>query len=162
MESMAEKHCLQRDQLVAEQNEERRRYSEESPKVSHLVQADEDSTTEEDEEDDDENDEKVDVYDGDVRVRVRFGANGKVHKLAAVGNHTFEELIEGCREVNGVTSHQKNIYVQAGTRKNEEGDVNANACVGTVVPSDFDASNGKPKVWMLVQSTSSRKRKRTQ
>jgi hypothetical protein len=83
-----------------------------------------------------------------------------VHKLAAVGNHTFEELIEGCREWFGVTSHQKNIYVQAGTRKNEEGDVNANAWVGTVVPSDFDASNGKPIVWMLVQvqSTSSKKR----
>jgi hypothetical protein len=34
------------------------------------------------------------------------------------------------------------------------------ACSGSLVPSDFDASNGKPFVWMLVQSNRSKKRKR--
>jgi hypothetical protein len=122
-------------------------------KLSHSIQADnesdeEDEAMEEEEEDEDEED----IFDGDVRVRVRFGRKGKVHKLAAVGNHTFEELIEGCREVNGVTTHQENIYVQASMMKDDEADVDAEACVGTVVPSDFDASSGKPKVWMVVRS----------
>ena len=121
-------------------------------KLSHPVQADDESDDEDEEMEEEEEEDEEDIYDGDVRVRVRFGQKGKVHKLAAAGNHTFEELIEGCREVNGVTTHRENIYVQASLMKNEEGDVNAKARVGTVVPSDFDATSGKPMVWMLVQS----------
>ena len=123
-------------------------------KLSHSIQADEESD-EDDEEDEameEEEEDEEDIFKGDVRVRVRFGRKGKVYKLAAVGNHTFEELIEGCREVNGVTTHQENIYVQASMMKDDEADVDAEACVGTVVPSDFDASSGKPKVWMVVRS----------
>jgi len=92
-------------------------------------------------------------YSANIRVRLRFGTRGKVHKLAAVGSHTFVELIEGCREVHGVTTHRKNIYVQASMTKGEEMDVNVKDCAGTVVPSDYDAiSGGKPVIWMVVRS----------
>ena len=91
-------------------------------------------------------------YSANIRVRLRFGTRGKVHKLTAVGQHTFEELIEGCREVHGVATHRKNIYVQASMTKGEEMDVNVKDCAGTVVPSDYDASGGKPVIWMVVRS----------
>jgi hypothetical protein len=95
---------------------------------------------------------KEEPYSENIRVRLRFGTRGKVHKLTAVGHHTFEELIEGCREVHGVATHRKNIYVQASMTKGEEMDVNVKDCAGTVVPSDYDASGGKPVIWMVVRS----------
>ena len=94
------------------------------------------------------------IFGGDVRVRIRFGPKGKLHKLAGAGSHTFTELIEHAQETFHVKSYKDQLDIKAGMMQGDESPVDGNACCGSVVPMPR-TNKTKPIIFIVVKKLNS-------
>ena len=97
-----------------------------------------------------------DIYDGDIRIRMKFGKRGKWYKLIGSGHFTYAATIEGCRrqyELPGGKNHRGESIV-AGLMQGEESDVLLNDAIGTQIPLPYEKKE-KPMVFIIVSKKQS-------